>query len=236
MTDHHGTGPPPDPMGRHIDDAALTEFALGLVGEPGRSAFSEHLKGCVSCRATYNELAAAVDGVLPAAPPAEPPGGFERRVLSALEIDGDRPASQQVQRGRWGRARIWLAAAAAAVIAVAGGLVGWLVGEREDGMDARLAADVAAPIRDSDGEQIGTATVGRLEDRRVLIVTVTRAPVGVPYSCRVYRADAEPIETRSWKASSPRGGTWIFPVPAGKLTKIELVKDSGEIWSGGRFT
>ncbi|HSS12195.1 MAG TPA: zf-HC2 domain-containing protein [Acidimicrobiales bacterium] len=73
------------------------ELALGLLSGDERAAALAHLAGCSSCRVNLDELARAADALLLVAPRAEPPIGFESRVLARLAADG---AAQSARR-RW---------------------------------------------------------------------------------------------------------------------------------------
>ncbi|MGI5452649.1 anti-sigma factor family protein [Streptomyces sp. CA-249302] len=71
-------------MERHPDEEELTALALGtLPGEPAE--LLRHLTTCPACRSAYDDLSAAVDAVLPAAPRVAAPPGFDARVLERLE-------------------------------------------------------------------------------------------------------------------------------------------------------
>ncbi|MFC8519250.1 hypothetical protein [Streptomyces sp. NPDC057257] len=71
-------------MEHHPDEDELTALALGTL--PGGPAeLLRHLTTCPSCRAAYDDLSAAVDAVLPAAPRVAAPPGFDARVLERLE-------------------------------------------------------------------------------------------------------------------------------------------------------
>jgi hypothetical protein len=69
----------------------------------------------------------------------------------------------------------------------------------------------------------------------VLVVAVSKAPVGVRYTCRVRLAEGQTKDLGRWEASSPEGGTWVVPAPQGDINGIELVTDSGEVWSSARL-
>jgi predicted anti-sigma-YlaC factor YlaD len=60
------------------------ELALGLLNGGERAAVLAHLEVCPSCQALICELAEAADRLPLLATEAEPPAGFERRVLHAL--------------------------------------------------------------------------------------------------------------------------------------------------------
>src|SRR5947207_15428354 len=88
------------------------ELALGIVGGPERAEALQHASECGPCRALVGELAEAADALTLLAAEAEPPPGFEERVLAALNAP---------QRRNRRRAAVMVAAAA--VTAAIGSLV-----------------------------------------------------------------------------------------------------------------
>jgi len=80
------------------------ELALGILGGAERAEVVLHVNGCARCQAYVAELTEAADAIPQLAPEAEPPPGFEMRVLHRLG------ASERRTRRRW-------IAAAAAVAA-----------------------------------------------------------------------------------------------------------------------
>jgi hypothetical protein len=100
--------------------AIAADVALDDVTGAERAAALTHLAECERCRALVASLAGAADSLLLLAPTVEPPPGFESRVLARIES-----ARPPIVRGRVrARGPIVLAAAAALVAAVAGGVVG----------------------------------------------------------------------------------------------------------------
>lgn len=87
------------------------DLALGDLAGPERAAAIAHLAGCIDCRRYVDELAGAADALLVLAPEAEPPAGFESRVIASL-------------RAKRGGSKRWIAAVAAAAVAAAG--LAWL--------------------------------------------------------------------------------------------------------------
>ena len=77
------------------------ELALGLLTGPERATGLSHLVDCPSCREQVDELARVADRLLLLAPEAEPPAGFESRVLAAV---GTAAATDGVAEGRLRRA------------------------------------------------------------------------------------------------------------------------------------
>jgi hypothetical protein len=70
------------------------ELALGVLTGEERVEARTHLANCPDCREYVLELTAVSDGLLALVPGAEPPVGFEDRVLSRMGIDVSRPADQ----------------------------------------------------------------------------------------------------------------------------------------------
>ena len=91
---------------------AAAELALGMVSGAERAAALGHLATCPSCRVEVESLSDVADALLLLAPQAEPPLGFETRVLARFP-GVTRPAR------RWR-----LTTAAAVAIAVLGSVVG----------------------------------------------------------------------------------------------------------------
>jgi hypothetical protein len=60
------------------------ELALGIADGEERASALEHLSGCPDCRARVERLAALADELLLVAPAAEPPPGFEGRVVQSI--------------------------------------------------------------------------------------------------------------------------------------------------------
>jgi predicted anti-sigma-YlaC factor YlaD len=89
------------------------ELALGIVGGPARAEAIEHTSECGPCRALVGELAEAADALPLLAAEAEPPPGFEERVLAAWKAPRRR-------NRRLAAAAAVLAAAAAAIVSIVG--------------------------------------------------------------------------------------------------------------------
>jgi Putative zinc-finger len=81
------------------------ELALGILGGAERAEVVVHVNGCARCQAYVAELTEAADVIPQLVPDAEPPAGFEARVLRRLGDDRRR------------RRRRWVASAAAVAAA-----------------------------------------------------------------------------------------------------------------------
>jgi hypothetical protein len=82
------------------------ELALGILSGAERAEVVLHVNGCARCQAHVAELTEAADFIPQLAPEAEPPAGFEDRVLRRL---GER---ERRTRRRWIAAAVGVAAAA----------------------------------------------------------------------------------------------------------------------------
>jgi hypothetical protein len=71
------------------------ELALGILGGAERAEVVLHVNGCARCQAYVVELTEAADAIPQLVPEAEPPPGFEERVLHHLGEDRRR------SRRRW---------------------------------------------------------------------------------------------------------------------------------------
>lgn len=110
------------PGAAHPDAAG---WVLGALDPAEVEEFAVHLEDCEPCRQAVRDLQATRALLEVAAPPVEVPVGLQARTLRAVEL-----AAQQdrLRAGRRRRSR-WLAAAAAVVVLGVGGL-GWSLRDR----------------------------------------------------------------------------------------------------------
>ena len=107
------------------------ELALGTVSGAERASALDHLAGCRPCRSLVDQLARAADSLLLLAPEAEPPPGFESRVMSRIA-----PATR-ARSGR--RRRVLVGVAAAALVAALSGAGAAMVDDDRRPADIRTA-------------------------------------------------------------------------------------------------
>lgn len=197
-------------------DAAVDELAVGAVSEPLRSDLLAHAASCPSCDLRLRELVAVADRLLLLAPSAEPPPGFETRVLAAL-----RPR----RRSRWP-----LAAVAALLVLALGGAA--VVLARTDDADARRSAPIVAAGGDVVGEVVLVA-----EPRPHVLVTVDdpRPGPGVR-SCELLLADGERVVVGSWGYDEIDTGVWAVAVDDRLLDAVSMrITDGDRVLAVGRF-
>jgi hypothetical protein len=186
-----------------------------LTGEERAAALS-HLATCESCQALVAELSFAADSVLLAAPSVEPPPGFESRVLSRLV---DHPSARAGRR--------WpLLAAAAAVIAIVGGGVGYALGSGSP--DRTLP--IAAALHGSSGRTVGTVTLATGPDRMTCVFE--DAVFDGSYSVVVVLADGSIAEVGDFEMPpAPWSWTVELPVDAADVREVRVLDDADVVRS-----
>jgi hypothetical protein len=192
---------------------AAAEAALDALDGARRAELLEHVEGCVACRAELRALVAVADTVLALAPAAEPPPGFESRVLD--RIAADRPAARRSRR--W-----WLApvAAAAAGVAVLAGVALGHDGHRADGV-------AAARLLGADGTAVGQVLVSDEPDRMVCVLD--GAPAGARYAVSI-TARGRVTDLGTFTAAGP-GRPWgaELPVEGSAVRRIVIRDPDGRV-------
>jgi hypothetical protein len=92
-------------------ESDLNEFALGILTGRERSRVLDHVASCAQCRGGLEALSAATDRLVALAPQAEPPVGFESRLVDRYHAESRRVPHRTIRF-------IALAAAALALLAV----------------------------------------------------------------------------------------------------------------------
>ncbi|MBV8951271.1 MAG: zf-HC2 domain-containing protein [Actinobacteria bacterium] len=136
------------------------ELALGVLGGADRAEVLMHIDRCPACRAHINELSETADALSLLAPEAEPPVGFERRVLHAMGVE----------RHRGWRAAVfsrWAAVAAVAGLLVAGSVVGTLAGLGIiGGHHSRISTEYVQAIEKMGGTSLKAAPMVTPDNKR----------------------------------------------------------------------
>ncbi|WP_377268395.1 hypothetical protein [Peterkaempfera sp. SMS 1(5)a] len=202
------------------------ELSLGVLPARERAAAVAHLDRCARCRAEVHRLTLAGDALLSLVPGAEPPVGFEDRVMARLG-----PSLRPVQQLR--RRRRMVLAAAAAVVALAIGAGGWALGSSA-GETARSVVPAAAQsqLRSAqlmaDGRVLGQVFVHG-GSSPWLFMSVDADGVPGPVSCTVQRSDGSTVSLGTFPLRDGYG-SWGAGYPAGPdATSIRLLSSGGTV-------
>jgi hypothetical protein len=206
------------------------ELALEILGGAERAAAIAHLEGCVSCQQLVDTLAADADRLLMLAPSAEPPAGFQDRVLTSLTqvAQPEAPPVRIPDRRAWTRARgvaMLGLAASVALVALALGL----------GPAAR-PSPAGAEMRTGAGEVVGHVFVHG-EPEAALFMTLPGwtnqieryAPPHQTYALRIERGHGTPrLVPLDLEHDSSWGAT--LDVDPDSITAVAVVDSQGHVW------
>jgi hypothetical protein len=239
------------------------ELALGVVTGRERADAIEHLDRCEGCREAVRKLMATGDELLGLLPLAEPPAGFETRVLDRLGLlapglpapsapgravtipivserglaDRRRPGHRRPSGRRRPRAvprvRQLLAAAAVAIAIAGAGIGGW-------GM--RVAT---TPVSAISAASVTSATLMSASQHRVGHVWVSSGSVTMSVdleqgdefvTCQVIGSDGKVMDLGAVKLDHGYGG-WLFEFkgPSGPLSGARVVGPDGVVLASATF-
>ncbi|WP_055590966.1 hypothetical protein [Peterkaempfera griseoplana] len=202
------------------------ELSLGVLPARERAAAVAHLDGCARCRAEVHRLTLAGDALLSLVPGAEPPVGFEDRVMARLG-----PSLRPVQRLR--RRRRLVLVAAAAVAALATGAGGWALGSAE-GTATRTVVPAAAQTQLRSGQLMADGRVlGRVYvhggPSPWLFMSVDADGVPGPVRCTVQRSDGSTVSVGTFPLRDGYG-SWGAGYPAGPdAIAVRLLSAGGTV-------
>ena len=206
------------------------ELALGVLPARERAEAVAHLDRCPDCRGHVERLTAVGDGLLALLPGAEPPVGFESRVVRAL---GATPA----RKPRRYRLRL---AAAGVTAALACGFGGWAVGTVVEGAPSAVSQRTDGRLREaalvSDGHQVGRIFAHSGGDGWVYMSVDLDGAGRGPVRCLLVHADGSTVAVGSFPL---RDGYGYWGAPAGidpaTVTGARLVGPDGSVLATAHF-
>lgn len=198
-------------------EEAVTEYALGLLPPEEARSVEAHLANCPACRREAAEIQRIGDELLELIPDAEPPVGFDRRVLAAV--------TPQRSRRRPSLSMGLLAAAAAVVLAFAGVGIANLGGHH--GQGTAKPAELAGTFR-QDGRQVGTVDIGG--HPTWVYMTINHLSGEGNVSCQLVADDGTVTTIGSFQLVDG-SGSWGAPeaAPASHVTSVRLVSPAGSV-------
>lgn len=200
----------------------LSELATGALTGQERAAALRHVATCAGCRQELAELSKTADNLLLIAPEAEPPGGFESRVMAQLNgVTRARPR------------RVLAAAVAAAFVGamvLGAGAVWWHTGpDRTLAEQTRQTMAVAngrylhaAPLLTTAGTRAGTVFLYQ-GSPSWLLVSVTAAPANGPFTMSVIGRDGQEYRAGTCQVTEGAATTgYQLAVPVKSIAAIEM--------------
>ena len=205
----------------------LPELALGTLTGEDRARSLEHLGGCHRCSDELRKLNELGDELLLLAPSAEPPVGFESRVVDRLGV-GSR---------KWTQRKGALIAAAALLLILLSASATYFVGREDRG----LADSYQDTLRIADGEYVAAH---RLTDTRGGSAGYIFGYQGSPSWIFCLISSRRTTTTYDVEVSSEDGRTWelgeisvheseatwggSLPIALHDVKEIRLVAQSGD--------
>lgn len=159
------------------------ELALRVLPGRDRARVIAHAENCPTCRRQLAQLSDLADGLVALLPPAEPPTGFESRVMDALPAPDDAPTTSIAPAApscRATRPRRSLLAAAAAAVLVTSLAGGWALGHISTVDTPPPSA--TGPARPDVAPRAGDAVAGPRVVRFASLTTDTGQVVGRAYA------------------------------------------------------
>jgi hypothetical protein len=224
-----------DPRQCDLMQDDLVELALGSLDGRSRSEVLEHVGSCPRCRATLEQLSGVTDTLLQLAPEAEPPLGFELRLVEKLRAaEADRPLATERARQRWFRRAGPLVAAAAVVLLLGVGL-GSLVTSRGNNNQVQSAPGVTTAALTSHGHVLGQVMTSP-GNPAWMFMTVDEDVWSGKVTCEVTLAGGK-TETVGVFTLSGGYGAWGAPLtsPASDVRSARLVAADGTIVASAQF-
>jgi anti-sigma-K factor RskA len=201
-------------------EALAAELALGTVSGAERAQALDHLARCAPCREMVDQLSRVADCMLLLAPVAEPPPGFESKVLARM---GVRPAP--VTRLPSRRRILVGVAAVALVAALSGATAATLVGE-ERAPEVRTALAV-----DDEGRWTCRAVVYGV-DPTWLVVSLDRTDdLSTSFSVEaLHTGSSVPVPVGSLTIKEGHGSlTTAVGLPPEAVKSVRVLDGSGRV-------
>jgi anti-sigma factor RsiW len=188
------------------------EAALGLLAGSERAEVLAHLDACEKCRELVHELGGVADDVMLLAPAAEPPVGFEERVLAHLDV---------ARRRRW---PMFVRAAAAVVVVVMGFVIG-----RASSPSGEEQRELT--MRAPSGQVVGDAYVHDGAPAWVFVSVPGWTTGPSQYRLRVTLTNGSTTEVPGGDLGAG-AGSWgtILNLDGAQVRELSLIDADGTVW------
>jgi hypothetical protein len=195
------------------------ELALGVLAGRDRAQAVAHLQDCAACEQHVRELAVVGDRLALLVPGAEPPVGFEQRVLDRLGL---------APRRRWRRRRL---VAAAVVLGIALAISGWVL---RGAVHTDQPPFTSASITSASGS---TGEAILFTDRRSwLYVDLFSSTASNTVTCELRMTDGRTMIVGSF-AVHAGDADWATPVTldGGRVADVRILAEDGSLVGTAHF-
>ncbi len=205
--------------------AASVELALGILDGRERAEALAHLEHCPACHRELLLMGDLADRLVELTPGAEPPPGFETRVLASLTSPTESPRRRQMA--------VVLAAAAVAVVV---GIGGWVVGHRGTPGGPPLGGSrVATAAFVSGSHQVGQV-IASPGAHPWIYMAVDTGLGDQTVVCQIRERNGGTVTLGSFPLSNGYG-YWGAPIPAAStITGAQLTDTKGRAVATASFS
>ena len=211
-----------------LEDVAA-ELALGTVSGAERAAALDHLAGCAACRNLVDQLARAADSLLLLAPEAQPPPGFESKVLSRIGVA--RGTAARARPGR--RRRVLVGVAAAALVAGLSGAGATMLAD-----DDRRPPEIRTALASDDQGRWTCRAVVYGDNPTWLVVSLDRTDgLNAAFSVEAFGSgSAGPVPVGTFTIDRGHGSlAKAIQLPADELQSVRVLDAGGRVRYEMRF-
>jgi hypothetical protein len=205
----------------------LIEFALGTLSGRSRSVVLDHLETCAHCDAESEALAGIADSLLWLAPEAEPPLGFESRLIERYRST-DAPRSSR-------RRQVMVFALAAAVVAVLGiGVDAIVTNNGPTNNDLATSRPLSGHLM-ADGSVVGQVSISSGHPAW-MIMDVDAGTLSGAVWCQVTLANGQILTVGKFTLANGYG-SWIAPVKdsGSRVRSARIVNSNGKVLATATF-
>jgi hypothetical protein len=198
----------------------IPELALGRLEGAERAEVLLHVHGCARCQAILDEFSGVADLLARSAPEAEPPPGFDRRVLAAMH-------GGRARDWRSVRRRVLVIAGAAAAAAILSVAVVRIIDAGRVSDQASAPALLTIPMIGGGGLPVGRVVVSAGSPASVVVTVDYALPNGV-YELRLQTTTGTVTRGVGTLTVADGRGTWTGTLPIPRTgTVLAMVDASG---------
>ena len=233
---------------------ASVELALGILDGRERAEALVHLEHCPACHRELLLMGDLADRLIELTPGAEPPAGFETRVLASLASQSRSPESRSPEsrpphgrppRGRllsgrspqgrspWRSVKVALVAAA---LAVAVGVGGWALGRQGTGGGPSIGGDRVATAAFVTGSRHVGQVIAAPGAHPWIYMAVDTGLGDQTVVCQIRERNGATVTLGSFPLSNGYG-YWGAPIPASStITGAQLIDARGRTVATASFS